>query len=159
MKHTCVLAAAGLIPAASAGAQAPKATISQTRPNIVFLMAEDLSTESFALYNGHGAHAPNLERMAAHGIVFNNAYSCAPVSSAARSSLFTGCYAPSMGLSWHRKLEPVTLPEDIHIFPWYLQQAGYHTTNVQKTDYNFVGNEDGWDNVKARIGAWRKRPS
>ena len=94
MKHTCVLAAAGLIPDASAGAQAPKATISQTRPYIVCLMAEDLSTESFALYNGHGAHAPNLERMAAHGIVFNNAYSCAPVSSAARSSLFTGCYAP-----------------------------------------------------------------
>lgn len=143
-------AAVGLIPSAVLAAQ--------KRPNVVFYMMEDLSKESFDIYNGHSAPAPNFERLAAHGILYNNAYSCAPVSSAARSSLITGCYAPSLALSWHRKLEAVTLPEGVHLFPYYLREAGYHTTNCSKTDYNCLMEEGAWDNAKGNPGAWRKRP-
>lgn len=144
-------AAAGLLPAAALAA-------GQKRPNVVFYMMEDLSRESFNIYNGHSAPAPNFEALAAHGVLFNNAYSCAPVSSAARSSLITGCYAPSLGLSWHRKIEAVTLPEGMHLFPYYLRQAGYHTTNCSKTDYNCLMEDGAWDNAKGKPGAWRKRP-
>jgi len=143
-----LLAAAGIVPAV-AGAQ--------DKPNVVFLMAEDLAMESFALYNGEAAVTPNLDRMAQHGIVFNNAYSCAAVSSAARSSLITGCYAPSLGLSWHRKLEQVTLPEGMHLFPYYLREAGYYTCNASKTDYNCVMEKGAWNQVKGEIGDWRNR--
>lgn len=144
-----LIAAAGLIPATIAKAQ--------EKPNVVFLMAEDLSMESFALYNGTGAITPNLDRMAEHGIVFNNAYSCAAVSSAARSSLITGCYAPSLGLSWHRKLAPVSLPEGVHLFPYYLREVGYHTSNCSKTDYNCIMENGAWNQVKGDMGAWRNR--
>ena len=144
-----LLSAIGAIPGMAASAQ--------EKPNVVFLMAEDLSMESFALYNGTAAKAPALEKMAKHGVTFNNAYSCAPVSSAARSSLITGCYAPSLGLSWHRKLEQVTLPEGMHLFPYYLRQAGYHTSNCSKTDYNCVMEKGAWDQVKGNIGDWRNR--
>ena len=52
-----------------------------------------------SLYNDgkEGVATPNVEKLAAEGIVFNNAYCNAPVSSAARSTLITGCYAPSFG--------------------------------------------------------------
>ena len=83
MKLKNTITAAGLLPLAALSLEA------QDRPNFVFFMAEDLAKESFALYNGHAARTPNLEKLAAHGITYNNAYSCAPVSSAARSSLIT----------------------------------------------------------------------
>ena len=147
-----------LFTAAALALAAGSALAAREKPNVVFLMAEDLSRESFALYTGHGAQTPFLEEMARHGVVYQNAYSCAPVSSAARSSLFTGCYAPSLGLSWHRKLEAVTLPEGIHLFPKFLKEAGYYTTNCNKTDYNFVMEDGAWDKPKGEMGAWRKRP-
>ena len=142
------------------------ATVSGTtpkteKPNIIFFITEDLSRACFELYCGAGAGArtPVLEEMADHGIVFNNAYSCAPVSSAARSTVITGCYAPTYGLSSHRKLSPVTLPENIRLFPYYLKKAGYHTTNASKTDYNCMMDEAAWDIVKGKLGDWRARPS
>ena len=97
-------------------------TSEKERPNFVWLMAEDVAPHFVGLYNeGKGAQTPNLERMAREGVVFNNAYSNAPVSSAARSTLITGCYAPRLGASWHRKLEQVPMPEGLDMFPTYLR--------------------------------------
>lgn len=146
------IAAAGLLPLAALALKA------QDKPNFVFFMAEDLSKESFALYNGHAEQTPNLERLAAHGITYNNAYSCAPVSSAARSSLITGCYAPSLGISWHRKIDQVHLPEGVHLFPHYLRKAGYYTSNGFKTDYNCEMEKGAWTAMKSDIDGWRQRP-
>ena len=129
------------------------------KPNVIFFMAEDLSRECFELFCGHGAETPVLQKMAAHGVMFDNAYSNAPVSSAARSSIITGCYAPSYGLSSHRKLEQVTLPEDVWLFPHYLRNEGYYTANAFKTDYNCRMDRQAWDIVKGQMGDWRKRPS
>lgn len=129
------------------------------RPNFVWLMAEDVAPQFMGLYNnGKGAQTPNLERMAREGITFTNAYSNAPVSSAARSTLITGCYAPRLGVSWHRKLEQVPLPEDLQMFPTYLREVGYHTSNASKTDYNCFLDKNAWDQVKGKMGEWRNRP-
>ena len=147
----------GMIPSAMLLSQSTLSA-QQEKPNFVFFMAEDLAKESFSLYNGHGAKTPELEKLASAGVVFNNAYSCAPVSSAARSSLITGCYAPSMGLSWHRKIEQAELPDDIHLFPYYLRQAGYFTSNGFKTDYNCKMEKGAWDLMKAEMDGWRNRP-
>lgn len=129
------------------------------RPNFVWLMAEDVAPQFMGLYNdGKGAQTPNLEHMASEGIVFNNAYSNAPVSSAARSTLITGCYAPRLGASWHRKLEQVPMPKGLDMFPTYLRKAGYHTSNAAKTDYNYLLDENAWDQIKGEMGEWRNRP-
>ena len=110
------------------------------------------------LYNEHGAATPHVEALAQNGVVFNQAYCNAPVSSAARSTLITGCYAPRLGLQLHRKIETVALPEGLHMFPAYLRQAGYHTSNAAKTDYNCMLDKNAWDIVAGKIGAWRERP-
>lgn len=127
-------------------------------PNFVWIMAEDVAPHFMGLYNGgKGAQTPNLEKLAQEGIIFNNAYSNAPVSSAARSTLITGCYAPRLGISFHRKLELVPLPETLRMFPAYLRQAGYHTSNAAKTDYNCFLDSTAWDVVNGKLGEWRNR--
>lgn len=129
------------------------------RPNFVWFMAEDVAPQFMGLYNdGEGAHTPYLERMAREGVIFNNAYSNAPVSSAARSTLITGCYAPRLGASWHRGLEQVPLPEGLQMFPFYLREAGYYTANAAKTDYNLFLDEHAWDRIAGKMGEWRNRP-
>lgn len=128
-------------------------------PNFVWFMAEDVSKHYLQLYNadGSGAPTPYVDQLAREGVVFENAYSNAPVSSAARSTLITGCYATHLGLSFHRKLELVPMPEGLNMFPSYLRRAGYHTSNAAKTDYNCFLDSTAWDIVAGKMGDWRKR--
>lgn len=132
----------------------------EKKPNFVWFMEEDVSKHYLSLYNqnGQGAVTPNVEKLAQEGLLFNHAFCNAPVSSAARSTLFTGCYAPRTGMSWHRKLQVVPMPDGLELFPAYLKKAGYYTSNSSKTDYNCVLQEDVWDSVKGNLGEWRNRP-
>ena len=135
------------------------AMYAQSHPNFVWFMAEDISKHHLSLYNDGqlGAKTPNVERLAKEGLVFTNAYSNAPVSSAARSTIITACYAPRLGVSFHRKIEQVPLPEGLRMFPSYLRDAGYHTSNAAKTDYNCFLDETAWDVVTGEMGEWRNR--
>lgn len=129
------------------------------RPNFVWYMTEDLSKHYLRLYNDDmsGAPSPNLERMAQEGIVFDNAFSNAPVSSAARSTLITSCYGTRLGVSLHRRSRSVILPESVRMFPTYLRRTGYHTSNAAKTDYNCETDPEAWDIINGKLGDWRKR--
>ena len=68
------------------------------RPNIVWLVTEDNSAAWLRLYHPAGAPMPNIERLAAHGIVFGHAFANAPVCSVSRSTIISGCYAPRLGV-------------------------------------------------------------
>jgi len=131
----------------------------QERPNIVWLTTEDNSACWYRLYNPDGgAPMPNIEKLAANGIVFNNAYSCAPVCSVARSTIISGCYVPRLGAQWHRRQLPVRMPHELRMFPYYLRQAGYYTANNVKEDYNFApeDKEGVWDD-SSRKASYRNR--
>jgi arylsulfatase A-like enzyme len=130
------------------------------RPNIVWLTTEDNAIWWYRLYSPDGAAMPNIERLAKEGLVFNNVYSCAPVCSPARSTIISGCYVPRLGAHWHRKILPVKLPQGLHMFPWYLRQAGYYTTNNSKEDYNFAASEKQgtWDESSPRATYRNRKP-
>ena len=117
----------------------------QSYPNIVWLTTEDNSPHFIKLYNGDGVTMPAIEKLAKDGIVFDNAFSNAPVCSVARSTLITGCYAPRIFTQFHRRARHVPLPEGVMPFPYYLKKAGYYTTNNSKEDYNFILPEGVWD--------------
>ena len=114
-------------------------------PNIVWLVSEDNSKHFLKLYDEGGASMPNVEALAEKGIVFNNAFSNAPVCSVARSTIISGCYAPRVGAQYHRRMELAPMPEGLKMFPEYLREAGYYTTNNSKEDYNFIKSENVWD--------------
>jgi len=128
------------------------------RPNVVWILSEDNSKHYLKLFDEGGAPAPNIEKLAKDGLVFEHAFSNAPVCSVARTTLATSVYAPRVFTQFHRKLKPATLPEGWNMFPAYLRLAGYHTTNNSKTDYNCTGGKKPWDASSGKA-TWRDRPS
>ena len=88
------------------------------RPNILWLTFEDTSAYEFGCYGNKDVHTPNADSLAARGIQFMNAWSVAPQSSAARSSLITGCYSSTYGMDVHPV--PYDTPANI-FFPQWLR--------------------------------------
>lgn len=67
------------------------------QPNIVLIMADDVSPEMYGCYGAEDAQTPNLDRMAEQGVQFNTAWGaalCAP----ARAQIMTGCYGTTTGM-------------------------------------------------------------
>jgi arylsulfatase A len=81
----CVVAALLLVPLTKL-----LATASPQKPNIVFILADDLSWSDLGCY-GHPYHqTPNLDRLAREGMRFTQAYAPAPICSASRAAILTG---------------------------------------------------------------------
>jgi arylsulfatase A-like enzyme len=125
-------------------------------PNFLWLTSEDNSKHFLQLFDENGAETPNIAGLAEQGVCFDRAFSNAPVCSVARSTLATCCYAPRIGTEFHRKSQLVPLPEGLRMFPAYLRDAGYHTTNNSKKDYNAVEGEGVWD-ASSNKTSWRDR--
>ena len=102
------------------------------------------------LYTKGGAKMPTISSLASEGVVFDNAFSNAPVCSVARSTLITGVYAPRIGTQYHRRMSKVKLPDNVKPLPVYLKDAGYYTTNNAKEDYNFIKEGEIWDESSAK---------
>lgn len=124
-------------------AQAATTDKKDEKPNILWLTFEDTSAYEFGCYGNKDVHTPNTDSLATQGIQFMNAWSVAPQSSAARSSLITGCYSTTYGMDIHPV--PYDTPADI-FFPQKLREAGYYCTNNSKTHYNSTtDNKICWD--------------
>ena len=145
----------GSLAAAEDGAASDAEPIA-SRPNVVWIMAEDSSKHYYQHFDPSGAATPNIESMAQSGVTFERAFSNAPVCSVARTTLITGCYAPRVGTQFHRRLQLASLPPEIRMFPQYLREAGYHTSNRSKEDYNAAKTPDVWD-ASGRKAHWRDR--
>ncbi len=126
------------------------------RPNFVWLISEDNSKHFLSLYDEMGTDTPRIAALAEEGLIFEHAFSNAPVCSVARTTLMTGCYAPRIGTQFHRKAVTVPLPQGVKMFPTWLREAGYYATNNRKKDYNAIENEGVWDESSPRA-SWRNR--
>ncbi len=126
------------------------------KPNFVWLMSEDNSAHFMKLFDPHGPATPHIEALAEQGIVFDRAFCNGPVCSVARSTLITGCHAPRIGTQFHRKSVTVPMPDGLRMFPAYLREAGYFTTNNGKKDYNAEEAPGVWDEASAEA-SWRHR--
>ena len=100
---------------------------------------------------------PRIEKLAERGLVFQNAFSNAPVCSVARSTLISGSYAPRIGAQYHRRAALAPMPDGVRMFPHYLREAGYYTTNNSKTDYNL--NDKGMWDESSNKATYRNRKS
>ena len=121
--------------------------VAAPRPNIVWITAEDLGPHLGA-YGDELARTPALDRLAAEGVRYTNAFAHAGVCAPARSGLITGMYPSSLGS--HHMRSRATLPESLKTLPELLRAAGYYTGNVSKTDYNFETPAGAWSGVGKR---------
>jgi arylsulfatase A-like enzyme len=125
-------------------------------PNIVWITSEDNSVHYMKIFDENGAETPNIASLADHGLIFRHAFSNAPVCSAARSTIISGCYGPRIGSNFHRKIQIVPMPGDLEMFPAYLRSAGYYTTNNAKEDYNMIKSDSVWDESSGKA-TWKNR--
>jgi len=132
----------------------------QERPNILWITIEDTSPHFIGCYGNADARTPNIDRLAKEGIRFTNAFSTNTVCSPSRTTLITGVRTFETGTGHHRSKYPV--PDFMHGFPYYLQQAGYYTSNNSKTDYNVAGEkayvQDAWNESSRTAGWWNRKP-
>lgn len=125
----------------------------EPKPNILWINAEDMSPH-LGCYDHPDAITPHIDRLAADGIVYNNAFATAPICSPSRSCLATGLYATSLGTQ-HLRCE-VKIPERVVPLATRLRKLGYFCTNTGKSDYNF--DPDGiWNAWNSDPAPWRKR--
>ncbi len=95
------------------------------RPNIVFILADDLGTEVLGSYGGKTYNTPNIDKLAETGMKFTHCYS-SPVCSPSRVNLLTGRYGFRTGQTWG------VLPKDEITFGQVLKSAGYKTALAGK---------------------------
>ena len=130
------------------------------KPNILWVTIEDTSPDFIGCYGNKDARTPNIDRLAKEGVRFTSAFSTGTVCSPSRTAIITGIKTYCTGTGHHRSAFPV--PEYIKGFPYYMQQAGYYTTNANKTDYN-VADEKGftkiaWNESSGKAGWWNRKP-
>jgi arylsulfatase A-like enzyme len=114
----------------------------QKRPNILWIMAEDLSPE-LSCYGSklNAGKTPALDQMAKDGLLLRQCFAPAPVCSATRSAMLTGAMQTTSGMHNHRssrtESDAIHLPQGWSTLPELMQQAGYVCFNIGKDDYNF----------------------
>jgi arylsulfatase A len=110
------------------------AEITGTKPNVVFILADDLGVECLSAYGGTSHKTPNIDRLAKEGMRFTKSFSH-PFCSPSRGSLLTGRYPFQNGLKvvlHSKKQENIYLKPSQPSFPRQLKQHGYATQIVGK---------------------------
>jgi arylsulfatase A-like enzyme len=131
-----IVTAALTLAACSSSAPEPAQATEPRRPNIVYIMADDLGYADLSSYGRRNYSTPNLDKLASEGTRFTQAYAAAPVCTPTRVGLMTGQYParhqpglwePLRGASKGIGLDPslATLPRRLH-------DAGYHTALIGK---------------------------
>ncbi len=128
-----VLALTALWTLVTATGPAPAAAQASTesRPNIVVFVGDDLGWRDTGPYGNAAIHTPNIERLARSGLRVERAFGTSPQCSPSRISMLTGKYAHSTGTEDLH----TPLPETERILPSYLQRQGYFTGHMAKTHY------------------------
>ena len=103
-----------------------------SKPNIIFILADDMGYNDLSINGQTNFHTPSLDRMALEGIMLTNHYAGSTVSAPSRAALLTGQHT---GYVYQRGNGPIEFrldPEDITIAT-RLKQAGYHTAMIGKS--------------------------
>lgn len=109
------------------------------RPNILILMAEDMSPRVGA-FGDPVAVTPALDRLAAEGVRYPNTFTAAGVCAPSRAALITGIHPMALGAQHMRSMDQGYLavpPPHVKAFPEILRREGYCAFTDHKLDYQF----------------------
>jgi len=110
---------------------APVQPATATKPNIVVMIADDLTYHDLGSWGNQDVKTPNLDRLAAQGMRLTRCYTPAPVCSPARQALYTGLFPVKSGAyPNHAIVKP-----GIKSLPHYLQPLGYRVGLVGKKHF------------------------
>jgi len=116
------------------------------RPNIVFLFSDQQRWDTCGCYGQPLATTPNLDRMSAEGVHFENAFTCQPVCGPARACIQTGKYATEVGCHTNHRMLPLNEKTIAH----HLSEHGYDTAYIGKWHLASCGPRDGADDFRTK---------
>ena len=136
--------------AASSIAAQPRSKGSSTRPNIVFILADDMGWADLSCYGRPDYKTPNLDRLASQGMRFTNAYSAAPVCTPTRVGFHTGRYPARLPVGLEEpiqarkaigeKIKTTGIPHDHPTVSSLIKAAGYETALIGKWHVGYLPN-------------------
>jgi arylsulfatase A-like enzyme len=139
------------------------------RPNILWLVAEDLSP-NISPFGDDTVATPNLDRLAAEGVRYTRVFSTSGVCAPSRAAIATGMYQNRIGAQHMRTTNvsgfgvegliayEAVPPPYVKMHSQYFREAGYYTSNNAKEDYQFRKPVTAWDESNNQAH-WRKKAS
>jgi arylsulfatase A-like enzyme len=126
--------ALGALASSGEGAITPKG---KGRPNILFIMADDLGYADLSCTGSHHIHTPAIDSIAAQGITLRQGYANSAICSPTRTALLTGCYQYRFPIGVEEPLGPaapagIGVPLDRPTIASVLRAQGYRTKLVGK---------------------------
>lgn len=123
------------------------------KPNIIFILADDLGYGDLGFLGQKYIETPNIDRLAQEGMFFTNHYSGAPVCAPARSAFITGLHSGHTPVRGNFEVLPegqYPMPDSLATLAKVMKQAGYTTGAFGKWGLGFVGttgdpNQQGFD--------------
>src|SRR5262245_64373686 len=100
------------------------------RPNLVFVLVDDLRWDALGCAGHPFVKTPNIDRIAREGVLFRNFFITTPLCSPSRASFLTGQYVHTHGIRDNTNRGPAS--HKLQTFPRLLREAGYETAYVGK---------------------------
>ena len=116
------------------------------RPNVLFFFSDQQRWDTCGCYGQQLPVTPNLDRMAAEGVRFENAFTCQPVCGPARACLQTGKYATQVKCPTNHRI----LPQDEKTVAHWMSEAGYEVGYIGKWHLASFGPHGGEDDFRTR---------
>jgi arylsulfatase A-like enzyme len=140
----CRVAAAALTWAAAwCGGLAADEPVTPGRPNVLFIVADDLN-RMIGCYGDTLAKTPNLDRLAARGVRFERAYCTFPLCGPSRNSFLTGLHPNATGIFTNEQIFRQSIPGQVSL-PQAFRQAGYFAGRIGKLYHYNVPRSIGTD--------------
>ena len=128
---TCTMGASAL--AAASLTTRPSRAAENKRPNIILIVTDDHGRGDLGCYGNPVIRTPNLDKLAAEGVRFTNAFCTTASCSASRSAILSGLYNHYNGQYGHQHAYHHFASFDfVRSLPVLLSQAGYHTARIGK---------------------------
>lgn len=107
--------------------------MSRRARNILLILADQLAQKAVGAYGDPYSHTPNIDRLAAAGVRFENVYTTCPLCGPARASLWTGLLPHTVGVVSNGRQWPMPeVSDDIPTLGAVFSEAGYQTLHFGK---------------------------
>lgn len=154
------LTISGYAPAKEQTAHRPKGPRLAGAPNILMILVDDLGYGDLSSYGAKDMKTPNIDKLVASGMRFNNFYANCPVCSPTRASLLSGRYPDLVGvpgvIRTHLTNNWGYMAPQVVLLPKVLSRAGYNTSIVGKWHLGLASpntpTEQGFDHFHGFLG-------